>query len=143
MVLLEAAFERARMRTAPRLASRLDAVLAWGDLGFSQRFRAEYRPAGVVHRCALVAGTSSRRSATERSSSRPWGTSSRPWRPRRTKDLRRVEARAERYWRAREPMALPELLVHGTVVEVEAVVGGETRCGRRSCTLKRGFADTP
>jgi hypothetical protein len=119
MVLLEAAFEQARMRTAPRLPSRLDAVYTWRNLGLAERFRAEYRPTGVVHRCALVAGTSLERDGALVVEAFEVTDLVAP----SDEDLRRVEVRAARYWRGREPMALPELLVHGTVV-VESVVGG-------------------
>jgi hypothetical protein len=117
MVLLEAAFERVRVRTAPRSPSRLDAVYAWGTRDLAERFRAKYRPAGVIHRCVLVDGTTSERdgalivAAFEATNlAAPSG-----------KDLQQLEAQATRYWRAQSPMEMPELLVHGTVV-IESVV---------------------
>ena len=118
MVLLEAAFERARVRTAPDLPSRLDAVYAWGSLALAERFRAAYRPDGVVHRCALVVGTTVERDGALVVGAFEAADLANP----SPEDLRRVEERAVRYWQAREPMALPELLVRGTVV-VDAVVG--------------------
>jgi hypothetical protein len=120
MVLLEAAFERARVRTAPWSPSRLDAVYAWGTFSLADRFRAEYRPTGIIHRCVLVAGTTVERDGALVVEAFEVANLASP----SGEDLRRLETRAARYWRAQAPMALPELLVHGTVV-VGAVVEGD------------------
>jgi hypothetical protein len=117
MVLMEAAFERARLLTAPRLPSRLHSVYAWGSLALAERFRAGYRSAGVIHRCALVAGTIVERDAAlvvAAFESADLAEAS-------VEDLRRVEEFAIQYWQGSAPMAWPEVLVNGTVV-VEAVV---------------------
>ena len=57
MVLLEAVFERGRARSTPQLPSRLESVYVWRTLDLARQFRAAYRPDGIIHRCALVAGT--------------------------------------------------------------------------------------
>ncbi len=117
MVLMEAAFERARLLTAPQLPSRLDAVYAWGSLALAQQFRAGYRPAGVIHRCTLIAGT-----AVERDAALVVNAFETPSLADASADaLLQVEELAVRYWRASAPMAWPELLIHGTVVVKEVV----------------------
>jgi hypothetical protein len=120
MVLMEAIFERVRGRIAPRAPSRLEAVYAWGNLALARRFRATYRRDGIIHRCALVAGTAVERDGAlvvEAFEAADLGYPS-------ADDLRRVEERAVRYWEARAPMAFPELVVRGTVV-VEAIVDAD------------------
>ena len=126
MLLLEAIFERARLRAAPRRPSRLGAVFAWGSLALAARYRAAYRPDGVIHRCALVAGTTVERDAALVVEAFEVADLANP----SEVDLQRVAERAVRYWRAEAPLALPEVLVRGTVV-VEAAVeaGGEARPG--------------
>ena len=119
MVLLEAVFERARMHGAPELPSRLDSVYVWRTLALARQFQTAYRPSGIIHRCALVTGTTAEHDgaliAAGIDLKRPL-----------EEELAQVAQRAERYWRANEPMRLPETLVRGTVV-VEAVVdaGGQ------------------
>ncbi|MGH2614985.1 MAG: hypothetical protein ACRDJC_07085 [Thermomicrobiales bacterium] len=117
MVLLEALFERARVRVAPRLPSRLDAVFAWRTLAVARRYRAEYHPSGVIHRCSLAAGTAIERDGALVVAAFEAADLARP----SARDLRLVDERAERYWLAQAPMALPETLVHGSVV-IEAVI---------------------
>ncbi len=112
MVLLEAAFERARGQVAPHLPSRLDAVYVWSSLDLAERFRAKYRPSGIIHRCALVDGTTLERDGALVVEAFEAANLSHPT----DHDLRQVDERAIRYWEARSPMALPELLVHGTVI---------------------------
>jgi hypothetical protein len=126
MVLLEALFERTRVQIAPRLPSRLDAVFAWCDLALARRFRAEYHPGGVIHRCSFDEGTAFERDGALVVAAFEAADLARP----RAGDLRLVEERAVRYWLAQAPMALPEVLVHGRVV-VEAVVesGEDARSG--------------
>ncbi len=120
MVLMEAAFERARLLTAPQMPSRLDAVYAWGSLALAQQFRAGYRPAGVIHRCTLIAGT-----AVERDAALVVNAFETPSLADASADaLLQVEELAVRYWRASAPMAWPEVLIHGTVV-AEAVMEAE------------------
>lgn len=120
MVLMEAAFERARLLTAPQLPSRLDAVYAWGSLALAERFRAGYRTAGVIHRCTLVAGTVVVRDAALVVAAFETPNLA----DASTDTLSQVEQLAVRYWRASAPMAWPEVLVHGTVV-AEAVMEAE------------------
>ena len=124
MVLMEAAFERARLLTAPQLPSRLDVVYAWGSLALAERFRAGYRPAGVIHRCTLVAGTTVERDAALVIEAFEAADLTDP----SAAHLRQVEELAVRYWRARGSMVWPEVLIHGTVV-VKAVIeaGDEAR----------------
>ncbi len=124
MVLMEAAFERARLLTAPQLPSRLDAVYAWGSLALAERFRAGYRPAGVIHCCTLIAGTAVERDAalvvrafevTDLANAS-------------AEALRQVEELAVQYWRAPALMAWPEVLIHGTaMVKAVAKAGEEAR----------------
>ena len=124
MVLIEAAFERARLLNAPQLPSRLDTVYAWGSLALAERFRAGYRPAGIIHRCTLIAGTTLERDAALVVGAFEAADLADP----SANDLRQVEELAARYWRASTPMTWPEVLIHGTVV-VEAVMeaGDEAR----------------
>lgn len=117
MILLEALFERTRSRLAPRLPSRLDAVFAWANLAVATRYRAEYLPCGVIHRCFLAAGTAIERDGALLVEAFETANLRHP----RAIDLQLVENRAARYWLAREPMALPEVLVLGRVL-IEAVV---------------------
>lgn len=116
MVLLEAIFDRVRLRDAPGSPGRLDAVFAWPSLALARRFRDGYRPRGIIYRCA-VAGTAAERDAGLVVEAYEVADLRHP----AARDLRRVADRARRYWQARRPMALPELLVHGVVV-VEAIV---------------------
>ena len=117
MILLEALFERVRVAVAPRAPSRLNAVFAWRSLGLARRYRADYRPGGVVLRCVLDAGTSEERDGAVVVEAFETADLADP----RPRDLRRVEALAVRYWVARAPMAFPELLVRGRV-RVEGVI---------------------
>ncbi len=117
MVLLEAAFERARVKTAPHLPSRLDAVYVWSSLALAQRFQAKYRPSGIIHRCALVDGTTLERDGALVVEAYEAANLTHP----SEHDFRLVEERATRYWHAQTPMTLPELLVHGTVI-VESIM---------------------
>ena len=117
MILLEALFERTRVRIDPRLPSRIDAVFAWGSLALARRYRAEYHPSGVIHRCSLSAGTAIKRDGALVVAAFETADLAHP----RVRDLRLVEERAEHYWLAQAPMALPEVLAHGHVV-IETVV---------------------
>lgn len=112
MVVLEAIFERVRMRTAPDLPSRYDAVFAWGTMDLATRYRTEYSPSGVIHRCALVAGTRVERGGALIVEASEVANLMHP----QAEDLQWVEDRAAQYWLGRRPMAFPEVLVHGTVV---------------------------
>ena len=112
MILLEAAFEQARLNTAPSLPSRLDAVFTWANLTLARRFHARYRPAGIVHRCSLTNGTTLERDGALVVEAFEAANLSQP----SEHDFQLVEERATRYWQAPSPMALPELLIHGTVV---------------------------
>ena len=125
MVLLEAIFERARVEAAPLLPSRLEAVYAWGSLALAERYRAAYRPDGVIHRCALVAGTTVELDAALVVEAFEVADLANP----SDADPQRVAERAVRYWRVQAPLALPEVLVRGTVV-VEAVVDADVEVRR-------------
>ena len=120
MVLLEAIFERARLGAAPALPSRLEAVYVWSSLALARRYRAKYRPRGVIHRCALVEGTTVERDGALVVAAFEAADLARP----SAADLQRVMERAERYWRADEPMDFPELLVRGAVAVAAVVEGG-------------------
>jgi hypothetical protein len=118
MVLLEAIFERVRRHVQPEAPSRLEVVFAWSTRSVAERFCAEYCPGAVIHRCVLVAGMSVERDgalvvAAFDAFEQPGLLAGR---------LRRVEERAEQYWRGQEPMAFPEVLVRG-IVRVEAIDG--------------------
>ena len=117
MVLLEAAFEWARLHTTPHLPSRLDAVYVWSSQELAERFRAKYRASGIIHRCTLVDGTTLERDGALVVEAFEAANLSQP----SDHDFRQVDELATRYWRAPAPLALPELLVHGTIV-VEAIV---------------------
>jgi hypothetical protein len=53
MVVLEAIFEHTRKSFASHLPSRLDCVFVWPTLEFAKKFRQQYLPEGVIHRCLL------------------------------------------------------------------------------------------
>ena len=117
MVLLEAAFERVRMRIAPDLPSRFEVVFAWSTMADAIHYHDAYQPSGVILRCTLVAGRSVERDGAlvveafeEANLAQPQAT-----------DLPRAEEHAIRYWRGQAPMAHPEVLVEGTVL-VEGIV---------------------
>ena len=117
MVLLEAVFERVRLQIAPDLPSRFGVVFAWGTLADAVRYRDAYLPAGVIHRCAVVAGRSVERDGSlvvrafeEANFAHPQATG-----------RSRADEHAVRYWRGQVPMAHPEVLVEGTVVVEEVV----------------------
>ncbi len=118
MVLLEAIFESVRRYVQPGAPSRLEVVFTWRTRSVAERFCAEYCSGAVIHRCALVEGMAVERdgalvvaafNAFEQSGLL-------------TGRLRRVEERAELYWRGQELMAFPEVLVRG-IVRVEAIDG--------------------
>ena len=52
LVVIEAVFERVRAELAPSLSSRFESAFFWPTVELAERFRARYRPAGVIHRCA-------------------------------------------------------------------------------------------
>jgi hypothetical protein len=117
MMLLEAVFEWMRVQSAPALPSRLAAVFAWETLALANRYRAAYRPGGVIHRGQLVSG----RSATHDAALIVGAFEAADLITPTMRDVQLVEERAARYWRGLAPMALPEVLVHGDLV-VESVI---------------------
>lgn len=129
MVLLEAIFERARVSVAPSSPSRLGAVFAWASLALAERYRAEYRPGAVIHRCVLEAGTVEERDAALLVEAFETTNLGDP----RPRDLRRAEGLAVRYWTAAEPMELPELLGSARV-RVDGLVAGEGDADRSADT---------
>jgi hypothetical protein len=54
MVVLEAIFENARKKFASNLPSRLDCVFVWSTLELAKKFRQQYFPEGVIHRCKIL-----------------------------------------------------------------------------------------
>ena len=117
MVLLEAAFERVRLRIAPALPSRFGAVFAWSALADAVHYRDVYQPAGVIHSCTMVVGRRVERDGTLVVDAFEGANLARP----QATDLRRVEEHAVRYWGGQALMVLPEVLVEGIVL-VEGVV---------------------
>ena len=117
MVILEAVFEHVRCQRAPGFPSRLASSFAWARIELAQRFCTDYLPQGVIHRCHVVAGT-----AVELDG----GLVAAGINLRNPLDdeLHQLEQRAHRYWRARQPMTFPELVVRGTV-RVEASLVAE------------------
>jgi len=117
MVVLEAAFERVRVRITPDLPSRYGVVFAWDTLARAAQYRIAYCPTGLIHHCSLVMGRSLVRDGSlvvEASETTNLITP-------RHEDLLQLEEHAERYWLGQGPMAFPEVLVQGTVV-VEGIV---------------------
>jgi hypothetical protein len=113
MVVLEAIFEHARAKFAAHLPSRLDCVFVWPTLILAKKFRQQYIPVGVIHRCRVRGET------VERDGSLlPPGIDLSDLSPETfSAEFRATQVRAENYWTAREPPELPELLVKG-IVEV-------------------------
>jgi hypothetical protein len=115
MVLLEAIFERVRCHVQPEAPSRLEVVFTWSTRSLAERFCAEYCPGAVIHRCALIEGMAVERDGALVVAAFDAFDQLGPLAGR----LRRVEERAEQYWRGQVPMAFPEVLVRG-IVRVEA-----------------------
>jgi hypothetical protein len=114
LVILEAIFERVRARHAPTLSGRLDAVFLWPTLDLARDFRARFRPNGTIHRCRIVDGKPLTRDASLVVVGVDLAAVL-------DDEARRVEQHAVRYWSSDTPIAYPEVLVHGTVVVVEAI----------------------
>lgn len=119
MVVLEATFEHTRKMFAPCLRSRLDCVFVWPTLEFANEFRAQYIPAGVIHRCRVLHGQ-----AVELDGSLlPPGIDLSDLSPEVfSAEFQAAQLRARKYWTAKESPDLPELLVVGDV----EVVGVES-----------------
>ena len=121
MIVLEAIFEGARTRIAPSLPSRMDCVFTWSSLELARRFRSQYAPEGIIHRCRVLEG-----SAVELDGGLlPPGINLADLSPGALSDeLSSTRARAERYWNAGSSPDFPELLIVGSV-EVVGLVKDE------------------
>jgi hypothetical protein len=117
MILLEAVFEQARLRTAPALPSRLGAIFAWSTPDLAKWYRTTYRPGGTIHRCTMVSGQSVERDGALIVEAFEVAGLANP----APGDLRLVEEQALRYWHGQALFDFPELIIHGTVV-VEAYI---------------------
>jgi hypothetical protein len=112
MVILEAIFEHTRQKFAPYLPSRLDCVFVWPTLEIAKKFREQYIPEGVIHRCCILQGE-----AVELNGSLlPPGINLSDLSPEVfSAEFQATQLRAEKYWVAQESPNLPELLVVGNV----------------------------
>jgi hypothetical protein len=112
LALIEAVFERVRQQVAPASPGRLDAIFLWPGLELANQFRSRYRPTGVVHRCALVAGEVRERDAALVAAGVDVSAVL-------DNEARRVAERAAIYWRNPGQPDWPEVLAHGIVVVSE------------------------
>jgi len=120
MVVLEAIFDHARKKFASHLPSRLDCVFVWSTLESAKKFRQEYNPDGVIHRCVIQG------EAVELDGSLlPPGINLSNLSPDMLSDeFRKTQLRAEKYWKAQKPADLSELLVVGDVEVVRVETEG-------------------
>jgi hypothetical protein len=112
MVVLEAIFEHTRKKFASYLPSRLDCVFVWPTLELAKKFREQYMPEGVIHRCCIMQGE-----AVELDGGLlPPGINLSDLSPEVfAAGLQATQLRAEKYWDAQEAPHLSELLVVGNV----------------------------
>jgi len=117
MVVLEAIFDHTRKKFAFHLPSRLDCVFVWSTLESAKKFRQQYNPDGVIHRCVIQG------EAVELDGSLlpPGINLSNLSSDMLSVEFQKTQLRAEKYWKAQEPADLSELLVAGNaeVVRVE------------------------
>lgn len=118
MVVLESIFENERRLLNPKFSSRLDSIFAWPTIEVAQRFKKDYIPNGVIHRCIVKNGIAIKmcgellppgidlHNLNEREFSR---------------QLEETTLRARTYWKQLNKAILPELLIAGTVL-VESIV---------------------
>jgi hypothetical protein len=120
MVVLEAIFEHTRKRFAASLPSRLDCVFVWPTLEVAKKFREQYIPKGVIHRCCIMQGE-----AVELDGGLlPPGINLSNLSPEVfSAEFQAIQLRAEKYWVAQESPDLPELLVVGDVEVVRLETG--------------------
>ncbi len=117
LVLIEAIFERVRLRVAPGLPSRFDSVFLWPTLRLAQDFRERYRSHGLIHRCVLVEGDPLSRDASFVAAGMDLSVPV-------DDEVRKIEQRAVEYWRADAHISYPEVLVQGIVVVTEVLAPG-------------------
>ena len=112
MVILEAIFEHAREKFAPHLPSRLNCVFVWPTLELAKKFREQYLPEGVIHRCCVMRGE-----AVEMDGGLlPPGINLSNLSPEIFyAEFQAARLRAEKYWVAQELPNQAELLVVGDV----------------------------
>lgn len=111
IVVLEAIFEHARQTFASHLPSRLDCVFVWPTLELAQKFRQQYIPEGVIHRCILHG-----EAVQLDGGLLPPGINLSDLSPEVfSAELQATQLRDEKYWRAQESPNLSELLVVGNV----------------------------
>ena len=118
MVVLESIFENERQLINPEFSSRLDSIFAWPTIEVARRFKKDYIPDGVIHRCIVKNGNAIEMcgdllppgidlsNLNERIFSR---------------QLEATSLRAKTYWKQLNKAILPELLIDGTVL-VEAII---------------------
>jgi Protein of unknown function (DUF2441) len=120
MVVLEAIFEHTRKKFASHLPSRLDCVFVWSTLELAKKFRQQYFPEGVIHRCKI------RGEAVELDGGflPPGINLSNLSLEIFSAEFHATQLRAKQYWTAQESPNLAELLVVGNVevVRIEKTV---------------------
>jgi hypothetical protein len=118
MIVLEAVFEGVRLEKYPHIPSRQDATFVWPSIDLAREFRARYIPDGHMHLCEILNGTATLRDGAllppgidiHIASIEELQT-----------EFAHTRARAERYWRGGDSMAMPELMVNGQVRIVSAI----------------------
>ncbi|THD65870.1 hypothetical protein E7Z59_14925 [Robertkochia marina] len=118
MVVLESIFENERQLITPEFSSRLDSIFAWPTLEVAKRFKEEYIPKGVIHRCIVESG-----SAIEMCGDLlpPGIDLSNLNKEIFSEQLKQTTGRARTYWKQLNNPILPELLIKGRVL-VESVI---------------------
>jgi hypothetical protein len=116
MVVLEAIFEHNRKKLASHLPSRLDCAFVWPTLELAKKFREQFIPEGVIHRCCIMQGETVELDG----SLLPPGIDLSDLSPEIfSAEFQAALLRAEKYWLAQESPKLPELLVVGNVEVVK------------------------
>jgi len=120
MVVLEAIFEHKRKKFASHFPSRLDCVFVWPTLELAEKFRQEYIPDSVIHRCKIKGD------AVELDGGLlPPGINLSDLSPEVfSSEFQATQLRAEKYWTAQESPILSELLVVGNVEVVRVETEG-------------------
>jgi hypothetical protein len=120
LIVLEALFEQARAGVAPAFPSRLDCTFTWASLDHARHYGSEYVRGGMLHRCRVIEGAGFERDGALLP---PGIKLSNLARAALAEQVQTTQARAERYWSAREPPLLPELMIAGSVEVLEVVEG--------------------
>lgn len=118
MVVLESVFEHERQLITPELFSRLDAIFAWPTLEVAQRFKEEYIPKGVIHRCIVESGSMIEMCGDLLP---PGIDLSNLNKEIFSEQLKQTAGRARTYWKQLNNPILPELLIKGRVL-TESVI---------------------